>query len=443
MQNEIIELIEAHKYAKVRELFLEMNVVDIAGEIEGMDEPVAITLFRMLPKDTAAEVFAYLTSDMQQSIIEAITDREIGDILNDLFLDDAVDFIEEMPASVVKRVLANVSKKNRELINQFLKYPEDSVGSIMTIEYVYLRDHNTVAEAFERVRHTGSDKETIYMLYVTDREAHLMGALSAKSLMLASPGDTIGSLMETNIISAHTHDDRESLSNEFTKYGLLTMPVVDNENRLVGIVTVDDVLEVQQEETTEDFERMAAMLPSENPYLKSSVVTLSKNRIFWLLLLMLSATINGAIIGDFEEALAVLPALVAYIPMLMGTGGNAGAQSSTLVIRGLALEEISIGDTGRIFVKEILVAALCGIVLFTVNFLRIIILGGDILISLSVSLSLFATILLANVVGGLLPLFAKRFKMDPAVMAAPVITTIIDAASLLVFFAISKAILQI
>jgi len=443
MLPEIMELIGSHDHIKIRELFLEMNVVDIAEQIEDMEKSDAVKIFRMLPKDTAAEVFAYLASDVQQSIVEAITDREIADILNDLFLDDAVDFIEEMPANVVKRVLANVSAPNRELINQFLKYPEDSAGSIMTIEYVALRRHLTVREAFERIRRTGLDKETIYTIYIIDNERRLTGAVSAKSLMLASPDEKIEALMETNIIFANTNEDKESLSNDFIKYGLLAMPVVDNENRLVGIVTVDDVLEVQREEATEDFEIMAAMSPSEDPYLKTPVFSLAKNRVVWLLLLMLSATITGAIITSFEEALDVMPALVAFIPMLMGTGGNAGAQSSTLIIRGLALEEIRLADAGKVLFKEVRVAMMCGLVLVVVNFSRICLMGGNMIMALTVSLSLFGTMILAKCVGGLLPMAAKKLGLDPAVMAAPVITTILDASSLIIYFCLSRAILGI
>ena len=440
---ELSELIKTYDYEKIREFFAELNVVDIASEFEDMDDRDVAKLFRILPKDTAAEVFAYLSADIQQLIIEAITDREIRDIINELFLDDAVDFIEEMPANVVKRVLLNVPPEKRELINQFLKYPEYSAGSMMTVEYASLRPHTTVADAFERIRNTGYDRETIYTMYVTDLERHLIGVVSAKALLLAEPDDLVDNLMERNFVHATTHEDRESLANSFVKYGLLAMPVVDNENRLVGIITVDDVLEVQQDEATEDFEIMAAMSPSEEPYLKTSVLTLAKNRIIWLLLLMLSATITGAIITNFEEALALLPVLITFIPMLMDTGGNAGSQSSTLVIRGLALEEINTGDKARVLSKEMRVALLCGSILSIVNFARLLIVGDSFTLAAAVSLSLFATVMLAKIVGSLLPIFAKMLRLDPAVMAAPIITTVVDACSLLIYFILAKLILGI
>ncbi|MDR0490283.1 MAG: magnesium transporter, partial [Oscillospiraceae bacterium] len=326
--------------AALRNALKDSNPVDVAEELEELEPEQAIKLFRMLPKDSAAEVFAYLSSDMQEDIVNAIKDHEISGIVDELFLDDAVDFIEEMPAGVVKRVLNNVPKDKREIINRFLKYPEGSAGSIMTIEYVDLKEFLTVAQAFERIRRDGVDKETIYTCYVIDAERRLLGAVSVKALLLSSPDDKIGDIMERDVIYAATFDDAESITNDFRKYGLLAMPVVDNESRLVGIVTVDDVLEVQEEEATEDFELMAAMSPSDEPYLKTSIWALTRNRLPWLLLLMLTATITGSIISGFEDALSVMPILVTFIPMLMDTGGNAGAQSSTLVIRGMALEEI-------------------------------------------------------------------------------------------------------
>ena len=426
-------------FATLKEMLKNSNPVDIAEGLEELDEQQAIKYFRMLPKDTAAEVFAYLSSNTQQGIVNAIKDHEISHIIDELFIDDAVDFIEEMPAGVVKRVLNNLPKEKREIINNFLKYPEGSAGSIMTIEYVDLKEHLTVAEAFNRIRRDGVDKETIYTCYVIDAARRLLGAVSVKTLLLSSPGDIIGDIMQRDVLFATTSEDKEGITNDFRKYGLLAMPVVDNEHRLVGIVTVDDVLEVQEEEATEDFEIMAALSPSDEPYMKTSIWELSKNRILWLMLLMLTATITGSIIGGFEDALAVMPVLVTFIPMLMDTGGNAGSQSSTLVIRGIALEEIEPADILRVWWRELRVSVICGGALAAVNFIRILIMNKSASIALSVSLALYVTVILSKSVGCLLPLGAKKLKLDPAVMAAPVITTIVDAGALLVFFWIAKA----
>ena len=436
MRDDIIE--SAQDFAAHKETLRNTNPVDVAESLENLEDQQAVRLFRMLPKDTAADVFAYLTRDIQENIINAIQDYEIRHIIDDLFIDDAVDFIEEMPASVVKRVLSNLPYEKRNIINSFLMYPEGSVGSIMTIEYIGLKEHLTVAETFERIRRDGVDKETIYTCYVIDAERRLLGAVSAKTLLLSSPDEKIGDIMERDTIFAMTNDDVESLANDFRKYGLLAMPVVDTEQRLVGIVTVDDVLEIQEEEATEDFEIMAAMSPSDEPYLKTGIWTLAKNRLPWLMLLMLTATITGSIISGFEDALAAMPILVAFIPMLMDTGGNSGAQSSTLVIRGLALEEIELKDILRVLWKELRVSLVCGSALAIVNFGRVMIFNGSAMIGFSVSIALWATVLIAKVVGCMLPLLAKRMKLDPAVMAAPLITTIVDACALAVFFGIAK-----
>jgi len=360
-----------------------------------------------------------------------------------LFLDDAVDFIEEMPAGVVKRVLNHLPSEKRDIINTFLNYPQDSAGSIMTIEYVDLKEYFTVAETFERIRREGVDKETIYTCYVIDAQRRLLGAVTVKALLLASPDRKIGDIMKRDIQFATTTDDVENLANEFRKYGLLAMPIVDNEQRLVGIVTVDDVLEVQEEEATEDFEIMAAMSPSGEPYLRTSVWALARNRLPWLIILMLTATITGIILHSFEDALLVIPILITFIPMLMDTGGSGGSQSSTLIIRGLALEEIELGDALRVLWKELRVALLCGLVLALVNFVRVFIMHSDATLGWSVSLALWITVVIAKIVGCMLPLGAKIIKLDPAVMAAPVITTIVDACALLVFFGIAKAVFSI
>jgi len=419
------------------------NPVDVAERFDRLDDKQAIRLFRMLPKATAAEVFAYLTRDMQENIVNAIQDYEISHIVDELFLDDAVDFIEEMPAGVVKRVLKNLPVGKRYIINNFLKYPEDSAGSVMTIEYVDLKEHLTVEQALERIRRDGVDKETIYTCYVIDAQRQLLGVVTAKTLLLSPPDAIIGDIMIRDVISAPTSEDVEELANDFRKYGLLAMPIVDTENRLVGIVTVDDILEIQEEEATEDFEIMAAMSPSDDPYLKTSIWELSKNRLPWLILLMLVATISGIILAGFEDAFLVLPVLVTFIPMLMDTGGSAGSQSSTLIVRGMAVGEISRSDTFRILWKELRVAFVVGLALGIVNFLRILIMHQDAILGLSVSLALFITVVIAKIAGCMLPQLAKLLKLDPAVMSAPIITTIVDVGALLVFFSIAKAIFNI
>ncbi|MDR1330349.1 MAG: magnesium transporter [Oscillospiraceae bacterium] len=439
----IKELIEAGDFAEARRALGDMNPVDVAGELEKTEHADAVRVFRMLPKDTAAEVFAYLDSDAQQGIIEKIKDHEINGIVEEMFLDDAVDFIEEMPASVVKRVLANLPADKRDIINQFLKYPENSAGSIMTIEYISLKERLTVREAFDKIRGEGIDSETIYTCYVTDSERRLLGDVSVRTLLLAQPDARVSDIMNTNVVFAVTTDDREKLAGEFRKYGLLAMPVADNENRIVGIVTVDDIMTVQEEEATEDFELMAALSPSDDPYLKTSVIAMTKNRLPWLMLLMLSATFTGAIISGFEASLLALPALAAFIPMLMDTGGNAGSQSSTLIIRGMALDEVAPSDVLRVLWKELRVSALCGVALAVVNFARIFIMNRDVMLAATVSISLLLTVVLSKTVGCLLPLGAKKLKLDPAVMASPVITTIVDAGALLLFFAIAKALIGV
>ena len=427
-------------YASLRNMLEHSNPVDIAEKLESLEEQDAIKFFRMLPKAAAVDVFAYLSVDMQEEIINAIHDYEISGIIDDLFLDDAVDFIEEMPAGVVKRVLSNLPAEKRDIINTFLNYPEDSAGSIMTIEYVDLKEYLTVAETFEKIRREGVDKETIYTCYVIDAERRLLGALSAKDLLLSAPDKRIGDIMDRDILFAATGDNVESLANEFRRYGLIAMPVVDNEHRLVGIVTVDDVLEVQEEEATEDFEIMAAMSPSDEPYLRTSIWTLARNRLPWLIILMLTATITGLILQSYEDALLVIPVLISFIPMLMDTGGSGGSQSSTLIIRGLALEEIERRDVMKVLWKELRVALLCGFVLACVNFVRIVIMHSDATLGWSVSLALWITVLIAKLTGCMLPLLAKTLKLDPAVMSAPVITTIVDACALLVFFGIAKTV---
>jgi magnesium transporter len=430
--------------ARLFPLLAGMNAPDVAALFADMDREKVVSIFRLLPKNMAAEVFAYIEAEEQQIIIEALSDSEAGEIINKLFVDDAVDVIEEMPADVVNRVLQKVHPEKRKLINQMLQYPEDSAGSIMTTEYVELRATDTVADAFAHIRKIGIKKETIYTSYVIGRDRLLLGVITAKSLMLADPQEKIGDIMQTKIISAATTDDQEAVSALFKKYSLLALPVVDRDRHLVGIITVDDVVTVIEEEATEDFEKMNALNPSDQPYLKTSILRLTRNRILWLMVLMLSATLTGQIIAGFESALAVLPALVVFIPMLMDTGGNAGSQTSTLIIRGMAVGEIELRDILKVLAKEICVALLCGLVLGGFNFIRIYLMyGRNAGLSLTVTLSLLITIVIAKSVGCVLPMVAKRLKVDPAIMAAPLITTMVDAACLTVYFAIAKRIFSL
>jgi magnesium transporter len=420
-----------------------MHIVDIAELMEDMSEQDAIKVFRLLPKDMAADVFAYLPHDIQQDIVEGIADREIGGIINELFIDDAVDFIEEMPANVVRRILAAVPRQKRDIINQFLKYPEDSVGSIMTIEYVALKKNITVEKAFKEIRAKAIEKETIYTCYVIDSDRRLIGTVSVLTLLLSDPGQLIGDIMDTNIISAHTTGDKENLVSDFGKYDLLAMPVVDSENRLVGIVTIDDALDVAEEEATEDFELMAAVTPSDDPYMKTGVWMLSRNRIPWLLILMITAMMTGFIIDYYEARLDTLIGLMAFVPLLMDTAGNAGCQSSTLIIRGMAVGDIALKDVIRVLWKETRVSVICGAALVAVNFARMVIMGSGISLAVTVSLSLYSTVLLAKTIGCLLPMGAKKLRIDPAMVAAPIITSIVDASALIIYFSLAMLILKI
>lgn len=436
------QLVREKDFKTIRKELPLLQDADIALLIEELALEHAVLVFRSLPKDLAAEVFAYLSGDMQEHIVGVITDQEIGSILDQLYVDDAADFLEELPANVVKRVLKSASPETRELINQFLQYPPYSAGSIMTAEFVDLKKNMTVAEAFGRIRRTAIDKETVYTCYVIDSNRHLEGVVTVKRLFLANENAVLGDIMETNVIFAHTSDDQEQVARLFGKYDLLSLPIVDHENRLVGIVTVDDVVEVIQQEATEDFQKMAAMSPMEKPYLKTSVFALAKSRVIWLLVLMLSAMITGSILGKYEAAFIALPLLVTFIPMLTDTGGNAGSQSSTLIIRGMALNEIGTKDFWKVFRKELTVSFIVGFPLAVVNYFRLILMyPGDHMMALSVSLALYATVILAKAVGGILPLIAKIAKTDPAIMAGPVITTIVDAFSLIIYFKIVEVLL--
>ncbi|MDR1580748.1 MAG: magnesium transporter [Synergistaceae bacterium] len=439
----ISELLEGKKLHELKELAAGLNPTDIAEEFENLTEQERAAVFRSLPKDVAADVFSYMSPETQENLISFLTDPELSHIVNDLFLDDAVDFIEEMPANVVKRVLKNASEDTRKQINQLLQYREDSAGSIMTTEYVDLKEDMTVESAFSRIRAVGMDKETIYTCYVVDGRRVLDGVITVRTLLLAKPGDRIGDVMNRNPIYAVTDDDREAVAELFQKYDLIALPVVDTERHLVGIITVDDVMEVLEEENTEDFYKMAAMVPTDEAYLASGVFELAKKRIFWLMVLMISAFFTGSIITRYEEMLALFPALFAAVPMLMDTGGNAGSQSSTIIIRSLALDELRISDAPRILWKEVRIGAIVGTALCATNVAFKWASGVDIRVSAAIGASLFATVVLAKITGSMLPLLAKALKLDPALMAAPIITTLVDAGGLVLYFRVAKLMMGI
>ena len=444
MTDKILELLEEKKYSEIKEILSETEPADIAYMYEEMPDKNMPLLYRLLPKELAAEVFVELDADTQEMLIRGFSDAELKEVLDELYLDDAVDIIEEMPANVVKRIIRHTEPEMRAGINEILKYPKDSAGSVMTIELVDLKESMTVQDAFTRIRRTGLDKETIYTCYVTDKNRILLGTVSAKDLLLADEECVIADIMETNPICVHTHDDKEEVALELSKYDLLAIPVVDAEERLVGIVTVDDAIDVLQEEATEDIEKMAGIMPSEKPYLKTGVLDTCRQRIPWLLLLMISSTFTGKIITHYEDALGELLVLTAFIPMIMGTGCNSGSQSSVTVIRGLSLEEIEFKDIFKILWKEFGVAILCGLVLAVATFLKVITLDGEsAMIGAVVALTMFFTILLAKLVGCVLPLLAKKVGFDPAVMASPFITTIVDALSLVVYFDIASRMLKL
>ncbi len=445
MTEETLLFLEKKDFKGLREYLSSFNPADIAILLSEIPEESLTVVFRLLPKELAAETFVEMDSDEQEFLLKAFSDKEIKEVIDELYVDDTVDIIEEMPANVVRRILANTDSEMRTQINEILNYPKDSAGSIMTTEFVDLQKDMTVAAAFEKIRRVGVDKETIYTCYVIDKNRHLLGLISVKTLLLTSMKSVIGDIMETNVISVSTLQDKEEVGENFTKYGFLALPVVDNENRLVGIVTIDDAIDVIQEENTEDIEKMAAITPTDKTYMKTGILETWFKRIPWLLLLMISATFTGRIITSFEEALAANIALSAFIPMLMDTGGNAGSQASVSIIRGLALNEIEFRDIFKIWVKELVVALLCGLVLGAANFGKIMLLGetgGDVATAAVVCLTLVVTIIIAKFVGCTLPLLAKRIGFDPAVMASPFITTIVDALSLLVYFNIATAMLH-
>ncbi|GAA0782336.1 magnesium transporter [Hathewaya limosa] len=440
----VLELLKSNRLVEARDELINKNVVDIAQLLEEVESNELLIIFRILPKDIASEVFSHIPSEQKKYIIESITDREISGIMDELFLDDTVDFIEEMPATVVKRVLKNTDEHKRKLINQYLRYPENSAGSIMTIEYVDLKKEMTVRQAINYIKETGVNKETINICYVIDNNRELDGIVSIRDLILSDEEAKLEDIMYTNIIYVNTLDDQEEVAALFRKYDFISMPVVDKEKRLVGIITIDDVVDIIEEENTEDFHKMAAIEPSEEPYLKTGVFKLAKHRIIWLLVLMISATFTGNIIKKFNDVLQSVVVLAAFIPMLMDTGGNAGSQSSTLVIRGLALGEIELKDIFKVVWKELRVSLIVGIVLSLANFVRIYYLEGtSFKIAVTVSISLVSTVILAKVVGGVLPIIAKKFKLDPAIMASPLITTIVDAFALIIYFTTATILLGI
>ncbi len=441
---QVREFLDTKQYTKLRQYLSELNEADIALTMEELQEEDMLKVFRILPKDLAADVFSYLEVENQHMIITSITDREAGNIINNLMADDATDMLEEMPANVVKRLLANANPGVRRDINHLLRYPEDSAGSIMTVEYVDLKENLTVRQAVDRIRKVGVDSETINICYVLDTQRKLIGTVALRYLLISSEDDTIGDIMHENVISINTLMDQEEVARQFKKYDFSTMPVVDNENRLVGIITVDDIVDIIEEETTEDMEIMAAIVPSDKPYMKMSVSEIFKKRIPWLLLLMISATFTGKIITAFEDALSLYVALTAFIPMLMDTGGNAGGQASVTVIRGLSLGEIASRDVPKIVWKELRVSIICGLALALANFFKLMIFDQvGLYVSLVVCITLVISVIIAMVVGCILPIVAKKLRFDPAVMASPFITTIVDALALLVYFQVATVVLGI
>ena len=444
LTEKVLSLLKERRLSELRGLLSEMNSADIAAMLEDVPENALPILFRLLPKELAADTFVDMDGDQQELLILSFSDTELKDVIDRMFLDDTVDIIEEMPANVVKRIIKHSTPEMRKMINEILNYPKDCAGSIMTIEYISLRKNMTVREAFDRIRATGVDKETIYTCYVTGSDRRLLGLVTVKDLLLADGSALIEDIMETNLIYVGTLEDKEIVAQKFDKYGFLAMPVVDNEGRLVGIVTVDDAMDVIQEEATEDIEMMAAITPTDKPYMKTGVFETWKKRIPWLLLLMISATFTGKIIQHYEAALGTYVVLTMFIPMLMDTGGNAGGQSSVTVIRGLSLREIEYRDVLRVLGKEVLVALLCGVTLAAAGLLKMLLVDRVALnVALIVCATLILTVIFAKGVGCTLPILAKRIGFDPAVMASPFITTIVDAISLMVYFNIATHILSL
>ena len=449
--DELNELLEKKDKKKLKEELEEMNEFDIAEYLSTIEDNRMPVVFRLLPKDIASDVFANLEAPEQERIINAMTDKELSLIIEDLYVDDAVDMAQELPANIVKRIMRTAKPETRKLINQYLRYPDDSAGSIMTSEYVDLKKSMNVAQAFNRIRKTGEDKETIYTCFVTSSDRKLEGVVSVKDLLLSKDETLVEDLMDTNVVFATTIEDQESVSEKFSDYDLMALPVVDSENRLVGIVTVDDIIDVMEQETTEDIEKMAGILPSDKPYDRSGVIEIWKKRIPWLMFLMLSATLTSMIITSFEDKLAAQTILIAFIPMLMGTGGNSGAQAATAVIRSLSLGDVETDEALKVLWKEWRVSILCGLALAVVNFVKMLLIDGLLLnnpsvtvaVSATVSCSIVFIVMFAKIIGSMLPMAAEKIGLDPAVMANPLISTLTDAVSLLIYIFIAKMILHI
>ena len=444
------KLAEEKKYASLRDLMRTLYPADIAAILSDMPERLMPALFRLLPKDLAAETFVEMESDVKETLIRSFSDTELKAVIDEMYMDDAVDLIEEMPANMVRRILSQADADTRKQINEILKYNDDSAGSVMTTEFVALTPAMTAADAIEQIRATGVDKETINTCYVLDEKYHLLGTVTIRTLILAKPGETCGSLMTTNVISVNTQDDQETAVQTMSKYNFTSLPVVDAENRMVGIITVDDALDIMEEEASEDIAKMAAITPSDKPYLRTSVFEIWKNRIPWLLLLMVSGTFTGIVISRFENALAMVTVLTAYIPMMMDTGGNSGSQASVTVIRALSLNELEFPDIFRVMWKELRVSMLCGAALSLVNFGKMMLIDRRFIntdltapVAATICLAMFSTVVIAKLVGCTLPMLAKKAKLDPAVMASPFITTIVDVLSLLVLFGLASTILHV
>ena len=443
MLEKVFELLSQGNFKELKVLLNESNESDVAECLDELSKEDLAVVFRLLKKDEAVDIFSYMSSDTQEKLIETLSDQEVATIVSKLYIDDAADLIDELPANLVSKVLQNASPTKRKAINEILKYPEDSAGSIMTVEYVDIKSGLTVKECFDRIRRIGLNKETVYTLYVVDADRRLIGVTTVKELLMRDYDTCINDFMEDNVITVTTNEDKEEVAKMFDKYDFLALPVVDNENRLVGIVTVDDAMDVMSEENEEDFEIMAAMTPSEDDYLKESVITQYKNRIVWLLILMLSSIITGKIISNYEITFSAIPLLVSFIPMLMDTGGNCGSQASTMVIRALATDEIEPKDVLKVWWKEVRIGVMCGATLGVVNGLRIFIQYHDLGIAIVIACTLFLTAILAKSLGCFLPMLAKAVKLDPAYMASPLITTITDACSLAIYFNIALMILNI
>ncbi len=443
MLEKVFELIANKNFKELKALLNDSNESDVAECLDELSKEDLAIVFRLLKKDEAVDIFSYMSPDTQEKLIETLSDEEVAGIIQKMYIDDAADLVEELPANLVNKVLKNAGSSKRQAINEILKYPEDSAGSIMTVEYVDLKSGMTVKESLDRIRKIGLNKETVYTLYVVDNNRKLIGVTTVKELLLHSYETVINDIMEDNVIAVNTFDDKEDVAKMFDKYDFLAIPVIDSENRLVGIVTVDDAMDVMSDENEEDFEKMAAMVPSEDDYLKESVFKQYKNRIVWLLILMLSSIVTGKIISNYEEAFAAVPLLVSFIPMLMDTGGNCGSQASTMIIRALATDELEPKDVLKAWWKEVRIAVLCGATLALVNGLRIYIQYHDVGIALVIAITLFLTAILSKSLGCLLPMLAKSLKLDPAYMASPMLTTIVDACSLAIYFNVALILLNI